>query len=33
MEGEFVDIRDANSITNESIVCAIVKEEPSKVRM
>ena len=32
-KGEFVDIRKTDTITNEAIVRAIVKEEPSKVRI
>ena len=32
-KGEFVDIRDADSIPNEAIVRAFVKKEPSKVRI
>jgi hypothetical protein len=31
-KGEFVDIRETDTITNEAVVRAIVKEEPRKVR-
>ena len=32
-KGEFVDIRETDTITNEAVVRAIVKEEPRKVRI
>ena len=32
-KGEFVDIRETDTVTNEAIVCAIIKEEPRKVKV